>query len=267
MSDRLARRLADLAGPLAATGDLPRDLENAFNGAVLLASHADAIRTLLGAGLDELGGAALACQFDALQDWHEEARTAILAACNELTAARGAPAAPFRAGTLVAANAHLATLQYADAVRHAIWWAADRDRLIECCKDESARMDGARIPPRLAAIRERFRRPELAGLPDARELIAAASGEAARAAAARGAAPANDDAESYLSAEGIAAHYGVDERHVPALRRRLERWRSTNDDSFRQVENPGSRAPRYLYRADAVRDLVEAVLRGAQRRR
>ena len=168
-------RLADLTGPLAPVGDLPPDLLKAFNGAVLLATHADSIRT----ATDALP---IVAAMNAIVAGWNEAKAAILAVCHDLSATRDTPPRAARFGEIVEANAHLVALAYAWKVEAEVWQAADLARWCLLKPDSDQRMDSSVISSRLFEIRARFCRLIL---PSGQEIIADASGEASLAAIAR----------------------------------------------------------------------------------
>jgi hypothetical protein len=48
------------------------------------------------------------------------------------------------------------------------------------------------------------------------------------------------------------------------LRKRLDRWRAKNMQGWQQVHEPTNREPKYLYRIDAIRGLLEAAIASAE---
>ena len=59
-----------------------------------------------------------------------------------------------------------------------------------------------------------------------------------------------------MSARDLADTYGVD---LDALEKRLARWRDKNPDGWVEVENTGSKAPRFLHKLAAVMPVIDAM--------
>lgn len=55
--------------------------------------------------------------------------------------------------------------------------------------------------------------------------------------------------DAYLSSSDLAKQYGVD---AEALRKRLDRWRKTNESGWREVTDRRPREPKFLYQVAAV---------------
>lgn len=62
--------------------------------------------------------------------------------------------------------------------------------------------------------------------------------------------------DSFLSPRKLAEIFGVP---ADALRSRLNRWRRRNHTGWIEVEERGSREPRYLYRVGAIRHIIDAL--------
>src|SRR5262249_30265464 len=120
-----ARLVTDLTLPLAEIGDLPPQFLSAFNGAGDLRHvpaprfhvirhthprHADDIPRQVVRMLENLDAERNAC------------RAAVLRVANELNCARNGPA---RFGEILASNAHLAAIHYADHITSSILKAGD----------------------------------------------------------------------------------------------------------------------------------------------
>jgi hypothetical protein len=64
------------------------------------------------------------------------------------------------------------------------------------------------------------------------------------------------DTQAWLSARDLAARYEV---NYGALRRRLERFRDTSDQGWREVKGRSVRSANYLYLASAVQHVIEGL--------
>src|SRR5262249_53327003 len=149
-----ARLVTDLTFPLAEIGDLPSELLAAFNGAVYCAHVAsaifDVIRHTHPRHADDIPPQVVP-MLENLDAERNACRAAVLRVANELNCARNGPA---RFGEILASNAHLAAIHYADHITSSILKAGDPVQWTRCLLDSAERMDRSIIIDRFAVVYE-----------------------------------------------------------------------------------------------------------------
>jgi hypothetical protein len=170
--------------PLAEIGPLPRDLLAAFNSAVSLARNAQTIRNLVEMPTSPDNARMVAQSEQEASDAWDDCRQAILSVTNELNDLRSGPAC---FGTVQAANAHLAALDFSVKVSEAIRMALilAKARRVENC--QMAQITSEAIIEHYDSVREHLR-GEMSSWPNGEEIIAGVQWEAGAAASRRSAA-------------------------------------------------------------------------------